>query len=329
MRFAEIGKSGIKASVIGMGTWVTGGWLWGGTDEKEALNAIKVSLDEGITLIDTAPAYGKGKSEEIVGKAIKGRRDDLVIATKCGIIWHDNSKGTFFLTYNDGSQFNRYLGKDSIIYETEQSLKRLGTDYIDIMQTHWQDETIDIEETMEALLELKQQGKIRAIGVSNVNISHLQKYSKYGQLDCDQEKYSMIDREHESDLFPWCKKNEVSILSYGSISMGLLSGKMDPYRKFEGDDVRKSKERFSSENIKKTNELIGRYLKPTADKHEVAVGHIAIAWLLAHDGVFALVGSRNTSDAIENTKAADLILDDDDMKEISLFIEEYDKNIKV
>jgi len=325
MRYAEIGKSGIKASVIGMGTWATGGWMWGVTDEKEALNAIKVSIDEGITLIDTAPAYGKGRSEEIVGKAIKGRRDDLVIATKCGLIWHDNSKGAFFLTYNDGSQINRYLGKDSIIYETEQSLKRLGTDHIDIMQTHWQDETIDIEETMDALLTLKKQGKIRAIGVSNVNISHLQAYSRNGQLDCDQEKYSIIDREHESDLFPWCKKNKVSILSYGSISMGLLSGKMDPGRKFEGDDYRKSKERFSSENIKRTNDLIGKYLKPVADKYEVAVGHIAIAWLLAHEGVFALVGSRKTSDAIENTKAADLILDDEDMKGISLFIKEYEK----
>lgn len=325
MRYSEIGKSGIKASVIGMGTWVTGGWLWGGTDEKEALNAIEVSIDKGITLIDTAPAYGKGKSEEIVGKAIKGRRDDLVIATKCGLIWNDNSKGTFFLTYNDGSQINRYLGKDSIIYETEQSLKRLGTDYIDIMQTHWQDETIDIEETMETLLTLKKQGKIRAIGVSNVNPSHLQKYSKYGQIDCDQEKYSMIDREHEADLFYWCRKNSVSILSYSSIALGLLSGRMDPNRKFGGDDYRKNQKRFSSDNIRTTNELIEKYLRPAADKHEVAIGHIAIAWLLAKPGVFALVGSRKKSDAIENAKAADLILDADDMNAVSFFIEEYNK----
>ncbi|MHB1346164.1 MAG: aldo/keto reductase [Candidatus Humimicrobiaceae bacterium] len=328
MRYAEIGKSGIKASLIGMGTWVTGGWMWGGTDEKEAMEAIKVSIDNGITLIDTAPAYGKGRSEEIVGEAIKGKRDDLVIATKCGIEWHDVTKGTSFLTYSDGSQFNRYLGKDSIIYETEQSLKRLGTDYIDVMQTHWQDDTTSVEETMGALMKLKEQGKIRAIGVSNAGLYHLQEYSKFGQLDCDQEKYSMIDREHEKDLFSWCKKNKVSILSYGSISMGLLSGNMDPARKFDGDDSRISKERFTPENIRRTNELIGKYLKPVADKHEAAIGHIAIAWLLMQPGVFALVGSRRTNDAIENAKAADLILDEEDMNAVSIFIEEYEKEVK-
>lgn len=323
MRFAEIGKSGMKASLIGMGTWATGGWLWGGTDEKEALKAINVSIDAGITLIDTAPAYGKGKSEEIVAKAIKGRRDRFVIATKCGLTWHNKSKGTFFLTYSDGSQVNRYLGKESIIYETEQSLKRLKTDYIDIMQTHWQDETTPIEETMEALLALKEQGKIRAIGVSNVKLSHIKEYSKYGQIDCDQEKYSMIDREYENDLFPWCKENYVSILAYSSMAMGLLSGKMDPGRKFAGDDYRKDQKRFSSENIRKTNEIISKFIKPIADKYDVAIGHIAIAWLLAKPGVFALVGSRKASDALENAKAGDLILDNEDKKNINLFIEKY------
>ncbi|MEC9468135.1 MAG: aldo/keto reductase, partial [Pseudomonadota bacterium] len=152
----EIGRSGIEASAIGLGTWAIGGWMWGGTDEAKSISAIQASIDEGISLIDTAPAYGQGLSEEIVGKAIAGRREKVVLATKCGLVWH-TQKGNHFFDY-DGKPVHRYLGKDAIVHEVEQSLKRLGTDHIDHYITHWQDPTTPIAETMEALETLKTQG---------------------------------------------------------------------------------------------------------------------------------------------------------------------------
>ncbi|TIR34434.1 MAG: aldo/keto reductase, partial [Mesorhizobium sp.] len=191
----SIGKSGVVASAVGLGTWAIGGWMWGGTDEAESIAAIQASIDAGVSLIDTAPAYGLGRSEEIVGKAIKGRRDRAVIATKCGLNWH-SKKGNHFFD-QDGTPVNRYLGADGIAYEVEQSLRRLGTDYIDLYITHWQDPTTPIAETMEALERLKSAGKIRAIGASNLNAAELQQYVAAGQLDAIQERYSMLDREIE------------------------------------------------------------------------------------------------------------------------------------
>ena len=167
----EIGRSGIQASAIGLGTWAIGGWMWGGSDERQSIAAIQSSIDEGVTLIDTAPAYGQGQSEEIVGKAIRGRRDKVVLASKCGLVWH-TTKGKHFFDY-EGRPVHRYLGRESIAYEVEQSLKRLGTDHIDHYITHWQDEITPIEETVAALEDLKRQGKIRSIGASNVSTGDL------------------------------------------------------------------------------------------------------------------------------------------------------------
>ena len=325
MRFAEIGKSGINASIIGLGTWVMGGWLWGGADEVKAQKAVEASINSGITLIDTAPAYGMGKSEEIVGRAIKGKRDKLVIATKCGLIWHE-AKGTHFLTYGDGTKIYRYLGAESIEHEVNESLKRLGTDYIDLLQPHWQDSTTPIEETMTAMMKLKEKGKIRAIGVSNATLEQLKEYSKYGELDSDQEKYSMIDRQVEELVLPWCRENKVSMLAYSSMSRGLLTGKMSPDRKFDGDDSRKEDPRFSPENIKKANALIEKYLKPVAQEKNITVGQLTVAWLISKENVFALCGARDPKQALENVKAGDVILDEEDNKAIGQFIDEYEKN---
>ena len=164
MERREIGASGIRASAIGLGTWAIGGWMWGGTDEADSIAAIRASVDTGVTLIDTAPAYGMGRSEEIVGKAIAGRRDEVVLATKCGLVWHTDKGNHFF--DQDGKPVHRYLGPESIAHELEQSLRRLGTDHIDLYITHWQDPTTPIAETMGALEDLRKAGKIRAIGAS-------------------------------------------------------------------------------------------------------------------------------------------------------------------
>ena len=250
----EIGASGISASAIGLGTWAIGGWMWGGTDRAKSIDTIRASIDEGVTLIDTAPAYGQGLAEEIVGEAIEGRRDEVVLATKLGLVWH-TQKGNHFFDY-DGKPVHRYLGKDAVIYEVEESLRRLRTDHIDHYITHWQDPTTPIAETMEALERLKEQGKIRSIGASNVTVADVEAYLAAGQLDAVQQEYNMVSRSIEADLLPLCKERGVSVLSYSSLALGLLSGKIGPEREFTGDDQRRDNPRFSVKNRQKVAQLM-------------------------------------------------------------------------
>ncbi|MEI8699623.1 MAG: aldo/keto reductase [Mesorhizobium sp.] len=302
----SIGKSGVVTSAVGLGTWAIGGWMWGGTDEAESIAAIQASIDAGVSLIDTAPAYGLGRSEEIVGKAIKGRRDRAVIATKCGLNWH-TKKGNHFFD-QDGKPVNRYLGADGIAYEVEQSLRRLGTDYIDLYITHWQDPTTSIAETMEALERLKSAGKIRAIGASNLNAAELQRYVGAGQLDAIQERYSMLDREIEQTLLPFARQRQVAALSYSSLALGLLSGAIDPAREFSGDDQRKDNPRFSQANRRKVAALKDA-LTPVAEVHQASMAQIVIAWTLAQPGItFALCGARNAKQAVDNARAGEISL---------------------
>ncbi len=310
----EIGRSGVGASAVGLGTWAIGGWMWGGTDEAQSIAAIQASLDAGVTLIDTAPAYGLGRSEEIVGKAIAGRRDKAVIATKCGLVWHTQNGKHFF--GQDGKPVYRYLGRDSIIHEVEQSLRRLGTDYIDLYITHWQDITTPIEETVRALEELKAAGKIRAIGASNVDRSELQQYIQTGSLDAIQERFSMIDREIEADLLPLTVQNGVSTLSYSSLALGLLSGTIGPDRIFTGDDQRKGNPRFSVANRQKAKDF-SEAIRPVAERHGASIAQVVIAWTLAQPGVtFALCGARTPTQALDNARAGTLRLSADDLKAI-------------
>jgi aryl-alcohol dehydrogenase-like predicted oxidoreductase len=314
----EIGRSGVKASAVGLGTWAIGGWMWGGTDEQESIAAIQASLDAGVTLIDTAPAYGLGRSEEIVGKALAGRRDKAIIATKCGLVWHTD-KGRHFFD-QDGKPVHRYLGRDAIRHEVEQSLKRLGTDYIDLYITHWQDPTTPIEETMAALEELRQAGKIRAIGASNVGRGELEQYIAIGGLDAIQERFSMIDREIEADLLPLTRRNGVATLSYSSLALGLLSGGIGPERIFSGDDQRRDNPRFSVGNREKVA-AFAKTIRPIAEKHGATIAQIVIAWTLEQEGVtFALCGARNPGQALDNARAGTIRLDGDDLSTIDAAI---------
>ncbi|WP_171241428.1 aldo/keto reductase [Ruegeria sp. HKCCA5491] len=311
----EIGNSGIEASVVGLGTWAIGGWMWGGTDEAKSIAAIQASVDAGITLIDTAPAYGQGVAEDIVGKALKGRRDKVVLATKCGLVWH-TQKGNHFFDY-DGKPVHRYLGKGAIIYEVEKSLTRLGTDYIDHYITHWQDPTTPIAETMEALETLKQQGKIRSIGASNTSVDEVKAYVASGQLDAIQEEYSMVKRDIEGTLLPMCRENVVSVLSYSSLALGLLSGKIGPDRVFEGDDQRKDNPRFSMANRQKVANLMGT-IAPIAEAHGATLAQTVIAWTVQQPGItFSLCGARDAAQAAENAKAGQLRLTEAETADIS------------
>ena len=315
MTTRAIGRSGITASAIGLGTWAIGGWMWGGTDEATSIAAIQASIDEGISLIDTAPAYGQGLAEEIVGKAIRGRRDAVVLATKCGLVWH-TQRGNHFFDY-EGRPVHRHLGRESIFHEVEESLRRLGTDHIDLYLTHWQDPTTPVEETMAALQDLKRQGKIRAIGASNLSVGELEAYVAAGGLDAIQEEYSMIKRGIEQTLLPVCLREGISTLSYSSLALGLLSGHIGPDRVFSGDDLRRDNPRFSIANREKVARLMDA-IAPVAAAHDATPAQIVIAWTIRQPGItFSLCGARNPDQARENARAGRIRLSDTDITTIS------------
>ncbi|MBN2713721.1 MAG: aldo/keto reductase [Planctomycetes bacterium] len=329
MQYRKLGQSGIDASVVAFGAWAIGGWMWGGTEESESIKTIHAAIDCGMGFIDTAPVYGFGTSEKIVGKAIQGKRDKVILATKCGLVWHTDKGNRFF--DSDEKQVghgeakytvHRYLGADAIKYEVEESLKRLGTDYIDLYQTHWQDPTTPIEETMEALLDLKKAGKIRAIGVSNATTEEMDRYRAVGPLDSDQEKYSMLDRKLDASNLPYMEKNNMAFLAYSPIAQGLLTGKVGPERKFEDGDQRNNSKRFSVENRKRISAMLDSY-KCVAEKHGVTLAQLAIAWTIRQPGCsHALVGARTPQQALENAKAGDIALTNEDVDIINKAVSE-------
>ncbi len=312
MMKTTLGPSGIECSAIGLGTWAMGGWMWGGGDNAAAVEAIHASLDAGVNLIDTAPAYGLGRSESIVGTALKGRRQEAVIATKCGLVWHTR-QGTHFFE-EDGHPVHRFLGRESIFHECEESLKRLQTDYIDLYITHWQDSTTPVAETMDALLDLKKQGKIRAIGVSNVSPETLTEYLRYGPVDAAQERYSLIDREIEEALAPLCSEYKVAVLGYSSLALGLLAGPIDPGREFKGDDQRAANPRFSEANRSRLKGFFEE-LDPLRTQLGCSFGQLMIAWTIASGTVsVALCGARVRQQAIENAGAGAVQLGGDALR---------------
>ncbi|MFQ3228772.1 MAG: methylglyoxal reductase [Reinekea sp.] len=327
MNFRELGKSGLDTSVIGVGTWAMGGWMWGGTDEEKSIHALKESLEQGVNLIDTAPAYGLGRSEEIVGKAIKGQRDNVVLATKCGLVWHTQEGNHFF--DEDGKPVHRFLGENSIRHELEQSLSRLQTDYIDLYITHWQDPTTPIEETMKTLLALKKEGKIKAIGISNASLAELKEYQKYGVVDAVQERYNAIDRALESEILPHTQKTGVSCLSYSSLALGILSGKITEATTFSGDDQRLEDPLFSLAN-RKVIQAFCQQLAPLASELNLSVAQLVIAWTVAQPGVtFSLCGARNAQQAKENAMAGQVKLDTQLVQNITALVDSHLKQVAV
>jgi methylglyoxal reductase len=322
VRFIKLGSTEIKVSVVALGTWAIGGQWWGGTDEKDSIEAIETAVEEGINFIDTAPGYGQGISEEYVARAIAGKRDILVLATKCGLRW-DLKKGLHFFDYPSGEPVYRYLGSQSIEHELDMSLKRLKTDYIDLYQTHWQDPTTPISETMETLLRLKDKGKIRAIGASNASLGQVKEYLEYGALDADQEKFSMLDRTVENEILPFCQDNNITMLAYSPMEKGLLTGKISPERQFAEGDSRIGDAMFSKENIARTNSLLEKFLKPVADKYNATYGNLAAAWITSKPNSIALLGARNKRQASENARAGSILLDEEDIKMFDSFILHY------
>jgi len=319
MRYRNIGRSGISASIIGLGTWSLSGWMWGGTEDATAIATIHAAIDAGMNLIDTAPAYGVGVAETLVAKAIRGRRDKVILATKCGLVWHTREG-----TYHEeqwGKQVYRFLGPHSIRHEVERSLTRLGTDYIDLYQTHWQDETTPIEDTMDTLIRLEEEGKIRALGVSNVSLAQLKRYQTRGAVDSVQEEYSMLNRDVETNLLPYCQENEIAVLSYSPLAQGLLAGTASPERKFPEDDFRRNHPRFSYENRVKAANLM-RSIEPIAREHGVSLAHVSVAWTIssAH-ATHTLVGARSPEQARESALAGGLELSESELAFINRQVE--------
>ena len=315
MQLRAIGASGINASVVGLGTWAIGGWMWGGTDEAESISAIRAAIDAGVTLIDTAPAYGMGRSEETVGAAIEGRRDEVVLATKCGLVWHTQRGNHFFDQAR--KPVHRYLGPESIAHELNESLRRLRTDHVDLYITHWQDPTTPIAETMGALEDLKKAGKIRAIGASNVTAADVAAYIAAGKLDAIQEQYSLVHRDIDAELVPLCARHGIAILSYSSLALGLLTGKIGRDRRFEGDDLRINDPRFSVENRRKVADF-ATDIRSVAEAHAASIAEIVIAWTIRQPGItFALCGARNPNQAKENAGAGAIRLDEVELARIT------------
>ncbi|MBX3317094.1 MAG: aldo/keto reductase [Phycisphaeraceae bacterium] len=323
MRTRPLGQSGIDASVIALGTWAIGGWMWGGSDEMEAIRAIQSALERGINLIDTAPIYGFGHSEIVVGRALKGRRDMAVIATKCGMVCNTRAGELKMRSTASGPSEHGHIevyiynNPESIRREVEDSLKRLQTDRIDLYQTHWQEGVTQIEDTMGELVRLRDEGKIRAIGVCNASTTQLERYRSVGRLDSDQEKYSMLDRKLEAEQLPWCERNGVAVLAYSPLALGLLTGTAGPEREYAEGDMRRTHRRFSVENRTRIQILLSRF-RPIADAHGCSLGQLVIAWTLAQPGVtHGLVGARNEQQVSENARAADIRLTNHDMDQIA------------
>jgi aryl-alcohol dehydrogenase-like predicted oxidoreductase len=324
MEKSALGKSGMLVSPIAFGAWAIGGWMWGGSDKKDSLRAIHACLDHGISSLDTAPIYGFGQSEKVVGEAIKGNRDSYEILTKAGMRW-EGKKGEFFFTTNDNSGVQRdiynYSGRESIIAECEESLKRLGTDYIDLYQIHWPDHTTPIEEAMEAFRILMEQGKIRAAGVSNYSVEQMEQASTVVDLSSNQVPYSMVRREIEQDVVPWCLDNNCGILAYSPLQRGLLTGKITPDYPFAPGDNRPETPHFRINNLIRINKFLEK-ITPLAQEKGATLSQLVIAWTLRQPGItVALVGARTEEQVKQNAGALEVQLSDNEMDIISQKLE--------
>jgi aryl-alcohol dehydrogenase-like predicted oxidoreductase len=328
MIYRTLGDTDLELSAVTFGAWALGGWMWGGTKQNESTKAIHAAYDHGVTSIDTAPIYGQGHSEEVVGEAISGiPRDELQILTKFGMRW-DLEKGDFGFSSqdNNGNDIDvyKYAGKESIMKECEDSLRRLGTDYIDLYQIHWPDSTTPIAETMEALERLKEQGKIREAAVCNYSADQMKEAEKSMSLASNQVPYSMLKRDIEDEVVPHCVDNNKGILAYSPLQRGLLTGKMEPGQDFDDGDHRAESAYFSDENIKRVNNFLDT-IKPVADKHDATLAQLTIQWTINQPGItIALVGARNQEQAIQNAKAADIDFSDDELAHIDQELEKLE-----
>jgi aryl-alcohol dehydrogenase-like predicted oxidoreductase len=280
MEHIKITDLPFDASRIGLGTWAIGGWLWGGTEESDAISTIHAALDNGINVIDTAPVYGFGRSEELVGKALQGgRRADAIIATKVGLDW-------------GSGKILRNSTPARLRQELEDSLRRLKTDVIDIYQVHWPDVSVPFEETARTLEAFRREGKIRAIGVSNFSPDQMDRFRKGAQLATIQPPYNLFEREIEKDVLPYAERNGLVVLAYGALCRGLLSGKITTETEFKGDDLRKTDPKFRQPRFGQYLAAVERLDRFARERYGKTVLALAVRWLLDRGKIVALWGAR-------------------------------------
>jgi aryl-alcohol dehydrogenase-like predicted oxidoreductase len=312
METSRILGDDLQFSRIGLGTWAMGGWMWGGTDEQESIRTIHSAIDRGITLVDTAPVYGFGQSEEIVGKALASSsvRQRVAIATKVGLDWAN------------GEPF-RHATRARIFAEVEASLKRLQTDVIDIYQVHWPDPMTPIGETADAMAALLEQGKIRAIGVSNFSPSQMNEFGLVAPIHTAQPPYNLFEREIEKDVLPYCERDGIAVLAYGAICRGLLSGRMNRDTKFEGDDLRKTDPKFQPPRFEQYLEAVRLLDRFAQENYGKRVIHLALRWVLDQPGVTsALWGARHPGQLDPVGDVMGWKLDDGALDEIDRIVRE-------
>ncbi|RED64936.1 aldo/keto reductase [Cohnella lupini] len=308
MKYRKLGKNGPEISVIGFGSWAIGGggWAsaWGSQDDRLSIESVRAALDAGVTFYDTAAVYGLGHSEEVIGQALKGDRDKVVLATKCGLVWDESNAVTRSGTY------------DSIIHEAELSLRRLGTDYIDLYQMHWPAENAPAEETMRAMDKLVQDGKVRYVGVSNYDVPLLQKSLSVRHVDSVQPPYSILRPAIEQELLPFCLEKGIGVVAYSPLASGLLSGNYTYDTKFGEDDWRSRNKAHTGDSLR-GNVDRAEQLKAIAARFDITLPQLAIAYVLAHPALTsAIVGVRKPSHILSVLPATDVQLDDDTLAEI-------------
>ncbi len=318
----QLGQSDLHISPIVFGAWAIGGWMWGGTDDVLAIDAMRAGIDLGVTSIDTAPVYGLGHSEKVIGQLIKEvGRDQVQILTKYGWNWKIKSGEPLLKGSEPGGEVKNiysYAGKDGVIQEVEDSLRRLNTDYIDLYQIHRPDPLTPIEETMEAIEDLIRQGKVRASGVSNHTVELMKSAGSTVPVASSQSPYSMVYRKIEKDIIPHCIENNIGILAYSPLQRGLLTGKITSDYKFKEGDHRANTRFFKEPNRSRINEFLQK-IKPIADDHGVSLGQLAINWTVNRPGITAaLVGARNRDQAEQNARSLDFSVSDSEEQQISL-----------
>jgi aryl-alcohol dehydrogenase-like predicted oxidoreductase len=277
--FLNIPETQLVVSRVALGTWAMGGSMWGGTDRRESIATIHAALHQGINLIDTAPVYGFGVSEGIIGAALAGMRSEAVIATKAGLEWHDG-------------KIHRNASRARIMQEVDDSLRRLRTEYIDIYQVHWPDPLVPVEETAEAMRTLHQQGKIRAVGVSNFSVAQMQRFRQVAPLHVLQSPYNLFERDIEAQILPYCRANKIATFGYGALCRGLLSGRMRPDTAFEGDDLRRIDPKFQPPRFAQYLEAVRQLDQFAQGRFHRGVIQLAVRWVLDQGISVALWGGR-------------------------------------
>jgi aryl-alcohol dehydrogenase-like predicted oxidoreductase len=321
MEYRKLGKSELELSAITYGAFAIGGTMWGGNEKQNSIAAIHASLDHGVSTIDTAPFYGFGLSEELIGEAIKGKdRSKIQILNKFGLVWDQSNQGKgehFFDAEENGKilPIYKYAAKANVIKELEESLKRLGTDYIDLLQLHWPDASTPIDETMEALELLIQQGKIRAAGVSNYNLDQMKTANESIALSSNQLAYSMLNRGIADDVIPYAIAHDISIIAYSPLERGLLTGKYFKDATLKTNDHRNGYfGQFDAEKVKGFLAAI----QPVADAKNVSLSQLVLRWTTLQPGItIVLAGARDASQAIDNAKAMDITFKRDEIDYIN------------